>query len=419
MTSRGKYLSIEACQVRGIVACFILLQLISPAWPADPTGVNPFHGRDLESAHGETALMRGKSPRNDGFSHQYWRMKTPLRGNLIVTDVLLPADRWHLWDGQPVQNFDISKQTPENYHESHNHHQSLLSEVINATPGVNGIPIWGDGTAVVNGANVWGGFFSARSACNPSDLIGKYLPKGLDRGCSADFDAQLTGLEVDVLNDGKPGVYPNKAKHGIQIVGFGNPNGQALSVIVENFDREPQFRRGQFESILYAQNSLHPEYGRFIVMDFDKAKIGLDMRSPLFSGGAMDFRTEGVGTGVLLGSGASGEIYGGLRWPGSHDPGQWLSLRLGNGGYRVVSNDNRHELVAIDNHGGIYLNGDVYLNGKRVSATNLVDWEIRLSVKYLIFAIVAGSLLFIVGNVVLVRFLVGAALRHKNISGVK
>jgi hypothetical protein len=338
-------------------------------------------------------------------------MKTPLRGNFTVSDVILPSDRWHTWDGHPIRRFDVTKQTPENYHDSHNHYQNLMSEVINATAGANGIPIWGDGAAVVNGASVWGGFFSARSGCASEGLISTYLPKDLDKGCGAEFDAQLTGVEVDVLNAGKPGVYPNKAKHGVQIVGFGNPNGQAVSVISENFDREPQFRRGQFESVLYAQNSLQPEYGRFIVMDFEKAQIGLDMRRPLFSRGAMDFHSSGVGTGILLESGKSGEIYGGQRWPGKADQSDWLTTRLGGGGFRLVSNDDKREFIAVDNDGRIFVNGELYLNGRPVTTEQLLVGDSAIS-KRLLALLALVAILALVGlNYFLVQYLVRRSLR--------
>jgi hypothetical protein len=147
-------------------------------------------------------------------------------------------------------------------------------------------------------------------------------------------------------------------------------------------------------------------------MDFEKAHIGLDMRRPLFSGGAMDFRTEGPGSGILLNSGRSGEVYGGLRSPGFTDPRQWLSMRLGNGGYRVVSNDNMRELMAIDNDGGIYLNGDVYLNGTQISAESLTDREVRISVKVLALSILTVCLLLLGGNILLVRYLVKTTLRR-------
>ncbi len=392
----------------------VLLAALSatPVWGGGKDGGPVLPGRVMRHDQDETAVIRGRSPRADGLSYAYARMKTPLRGNLIVSDVLLPTDAWHTWDGRSVPRFDTRRQTPENYHESHNHYQNVLSEVINATAGANSIPLWGESVAAVGGANVWGGFFSARSRCEKDDLLGRYLPPDLERGCGRDFDAQLTGLEVDVLNAGKPGVYPNKAKHGVQIVGFGNPNGQALSVIAENFNREPPFRRGQFESILYAQNSLHPDYGRFIVMDFDRASIGLDMRRPLFTGGAMDFHSAGVGTGLLLDSGRSGELYGGRRWPGQAPDHGWLTARLGTGGLRVVSHDDTREWVAIDNNGGIYLNGDVYLNGARLIAGSPPASAAGVSRRPLILGALAASLLLLGVNVVLTRYLVRRALRR-------
>ncbi len=384
------------------VSCIVVLAVPTMGSAGD----SPLPGRTVRSFGDETVISRGRSPRADGLIYQYQNLQTPLRGNLSISDVLLPTDVWRLWNGRPTHRFDLTKQTPENYHGSHNHYQGVLSEVINATSGANGVPFWGDGNAVVNGANVWGGFFSARSSCAKGELVAGYLPKNLERGCGPDFDAQLTGIEVDVLNAGKPGVYPNKAKHGVQIVGFGNPNGQAISVISEYFDREPPFRRGQFESILYAQNSIQPKYGRFIVMDFEEAQIGLDMRKPLFSGGAIDFRSEGIGTGILLDSGQSGEVYGGLRWPGFADKKKWLSLRLGTGGYRIVSNDNRRELLAIDNNSGIYLTGNVYLNGTKISSMLPDGGNIVISKRQLATAVIAVLILMALMNLIMLRFLV-------------
>lgn len=81
--------------------------------------------------------------------------------------------------------------------------------------------------------------------------------------------------------------------------------------------------------------------------------------------------TEQVGTGILFNEGRSGEIYGGLRWTKfEEDKNGWLTLRLGEGGIRIVSNDNTKEILAIDNHGGIYLNGDVFVNSKKMKMNN-------------------------------------------------
>ena len=73
------------------------------------------------------------------------------------------------------------------------------------------------------------------------------------------------------------------------------------------------------------------------------------------------------GTGLILNEGQSGEIYGGLRWPEFADKSEWLTIKAGTGGVKIVSHDGKKELIAVDNFGGIYLNGDVYINGTKVN----------------------------------------------------
>ena len=169
-----------------------------------------------------------------------------------------------------------------------------------------------------------------------------------------------------MLNGGKPGVFPNKSKVGLQVVGFGNPNSMAMEVRSEDTDKDvpAEKRRGVWESGIYFKNSI-ADYGRLIVADFDKAKMGFDFRKSLFREGIMQARSEGVGTGIILNEGKSGEIYGGLRWNESDDKRNWISIRNGQGGARIVSNDNTKEIFAVDNDGGVYINGDVYINGQK------------------------------------------------------
>lgn len=325
----------------------------------------------------ETVITRGKTPRNDGLFYQYFKMTNPLRSNFIFSDVLTPSDTWYTWKGQPIERVDTSKTTPENYHHGHNHYQNILSEVLNFTRGANAVPIWGDGFAAAHGANAWGGFMSARSACGEGGLMPRYVPPGLDRGCGEGFDAQLTGLEVDVLNGAKPGVFPNMAKHGVQVVGFGNPNSHALSVIVENFNREPEFQRGHFESILYAQSSLHPDYGRFMVTDFDKSMMGFDFRRTLFTQGAMVFRSEGAGTGIVVNNGHSGELYG--------DAQAHLNLRMGDAGFQLVSNDGSRTPLTVTSAGQTELRGDVRMSqDAQVAGNLLVSGNVQVSGEVLV-----------------------------------
>jgi hypothetical protein len=256
------------------------------------------------------------------------------------------------------------------------------------------VALWGDSRAIADKSKAWGGFFSARA--NYQDFqkpdYAPYVPEGLNLDYGEEFDAQLIGIEVDVLNEAKPGVWPNMSKVGVQIVGFANPNSMAIEVRCEDTDRDVPQRRGVFESALYVKNSL-ADYGRMIVADFQKAKIGIDFRQPLFSEGAIALRSEQIGTGIVYNNGRSGELYGGRRWPGFEDERNWLSMRAGTGGVRVVSHDNTKELLAIDNHGGIYLWGDLYLNDKKATIGALqasVAAAPHAWVQWVVFALMAA-----------------------------
>jgi hypothetical protein len=137
------------------------------------------------------------------------------------------------------------------------------------------------------------------------------------------------------------------------------------------------------------------------------------MRKPLFSQGAMDFHSQGVGTGIMLDSGKSGEVYGGSRWPGFEDKREWLTARLGVGGYRLVSNDNTRELMAVDNQGGIYLNGDLYLNGEKFTGAAPGGGAIHIAKKTALLGLVVGGIMLLTLNFILVRYLVRATLRRE------
>lgn len=340
-------------------------------------------------------ILRGNTPLKDGLNAWYYGLETALGGHVYIGDVIDKNAQFRNYKGESVELHKANKETAENYENQHNHYQNLFVQTINKVDNVNAVSIWGDSTSIVNGAKSWGGFFSARSACRyyaQGGVLSKYGDHSPEN-CE-NHDNQLIGIEIDVLNNSKPGVFPNMSKTGLQVVGFGNPNSMAIEVRSEDTDRLTPGKapRGAFESAFYIKNSIQPEYGRLIVADFAQAKIGLDFRQPVFTEGAMQFRTAGVGTGLVANEGRSGEIYGGERWQGGKDKTGWLSARLGDGGFRVVSNDNTKEMMAIDNHGGIYLNGDLYLNGAKVSSVPnpWLDW------RFLSFA-----LAFTLGNLVI------------------
>ncbi len=65
--------------------------------------------------------------------------------------------------------------------------------------------------------------------------------------------------------------------------------------------------------------------------------------------------------------GTAGVIMEAPRDPESADNSNWLTIQNGEAGTRIVTNESQ-EIIAVDNFGGIYLNGDVYLNGKLLDA---------------------------------------------------
>jgi hypothetical protein len=321
--------------------------------------------------------VTGQHPRLNGVWPQYTGLETALGKNVVITSAVTDSTRFENWQGKTMPTHDLSKQTPDNYDSTHNHYQNLLSEVWNSKSDANAVSIWGDATAIAQGSGVWGGFFSARSNYKLyiSDFAKKRsAPAGLElkEYKESEYDAQLVGIEIDILNGGKPGVYPNKSKTGLQIVGFGNPNSMAIEVRCEDTDKDTKSRRGVWESGIYFKNSMAP-YGRLIVADFDESKMGFDFRRSLFTEGIMQAKTNQIGTGIIYNEGKSGELYGGSRWGDVNEGSQWLSLRAGTGGLRVVSQDNTKELISVDNYGGIYLNGDVYINGKKLSDLLILD----------------------------------------------
>lgn len=323
------------------------------------------------------SLVHDKHPRKVGVWPQYFGMQTRLRGRHYFSDIILPGDEWETYDGKKAAVVDLAEQTPENYHQTHNHYQNVMSEVWNFVPHTNAISFWGDSCALAHGSAAWGAFVSARSAyispeTNENVHLAKAMPEGFSLPPRDEFDAQLCGLEVDVLNSGKEGVFPNKAKHGIQVVGFGNPNSHAFSVICENFDCPPEQRKGQFEAGMYFQNSIRPDIGRLLVADFDKAQMGLDFRKSIFGWGAMQLNAPHPGNGIIFGEGRDGEIYSGPRHLEAPEDKTWMTMRMGSEGFRILSADGARELLLIDTYGGIYLNGDIYVNGRKPSVFDRV-----------------------------------------------
>lgn len=200
------------------------------------------------------------------------------------------------------------------------HHQTFLSEVLSFKRNTNAVAIWGDGGARVNDARVWGGFFSARS------------------GLKAWEDAQLVGLEVDVLNGGQPGVHPNKSKVGIQVVGFGQVNSNALEVLSEN-EKSGQFMNG----VNIKAGAIH-RTGTVFGVEPQQTTIGLNMQYSKFRDSAI-LLSEGAPITFRQKNGKDAKVY-------RAEDGT-LVLQAGNGGLRIESPDGK-VLLDMGNHGEFY-----------------------------------------------------------------
>ncbi len=326
----------------------------------------PVAGREAEPD--DLQLIDENSSLSTGRLYHYENLATPLGGRYYIADVLAPGHEWRTWDGNPTSVFDLGDQTAENYDSEHNHYQTLLVDLTNTQPHANGIPFWSNAAAVTDGALAWGGFMSARSTCSRAAVVNidSSIPTSATESgaCPEDFDAQLIGLEVDVLNEGKPGVFGNQAKHGLQVVGFGNPNSHAISVIAHGFDLPEGQQSGQFETLLYSQKSIHPEYGRLIVSDQATAMLGLDLDQTVFTDGAIAIKSENIGQGIRFNDVAGGEIFAGQRWPATEFAGsEWLTVRSAREGLRLVSTDATREFLVWDENGTLTINADLVVNG--------------------------------------------------------
>ncbi len=301
-------------------------------------GPVPAHVRVLDLRYGDGInLVRGNHARLEGIWGQYAHLSTGLRQNLILSDVIRPDATVTDWRSQPKEYSPLEYTTPEEYAHRHNHYQNFLSEVWNFNPNINGVAIWGDSGAWVPGAKAWGAFFSARSWPLFWD---KYEPENRPPFKVEDFDAQLVGIEVDVLNAGKPwlGWRPEHgqqwAKTGVQIVGFGKANTQAIEIRSEDSESPDwQNRKGVWHAAMVVYNSLDPKDGRVLFGLFEHAGVGIDFDRPLFSQGALRFRTEAKGQGLVMNNGKGGELYA--------DRAEITTIAAGRGGFQILTAEGR------------------------------------------------------------------------------
>lgn len=201
------------------------------------------------------------------------------------------------------------------------HYQTFIGEVISQRADTNAVAIWGDASAVANNTKVWGGFFSARSA-------------------PASGDSQLVGVEIDVLNAGLPGVYPNHSKVGLSIVGFGNQNTNAIDIHTEGNGK------GRFTNGIAFTPGAIADDGTVIGVAPQSARLGIDFTNSMFSDSLMLVSPNNKIT---------------FRDPGRYDAAiyrdqfdnGYLVLQAGQGGLRITTAQNTENLLIVKPDGDI------------------------------------------------------------------
>jgi hypothetical protein len=327
--------------------------ILDPSVKKGPMPVRPNHNTRIVDLRysGGVNMVRGNHPRLEGIWPQYSNLNTGLGRNFIVTDVLPYDAKVETWKGEPIAPNPANKnraQDSQEYSNTHNHYQNLLSEVWAFSPTVNAVALWGDSGSFYPGAKSWGGFLSARSW--PVHWQ-EYVPEGTPGFDDKDFDAQLVGLEVDVLNGGLDhGAISKKigmplSKSGIQIVGFGKRNTAAIEIRSEDTDdigKKPDERRGTWHYGIIAYNSLNTD-STFLLSATPAGKTGADFSMTDYSDSALKIKSNGPKTGISFNKYQGGELY---------SESDRLVARMGKQGLSVVSADG-DEVVRIDNSGVI------------------------------------------------------------------
>ena len=316
-------------------------------------------------------IVRGNHPRLEGIWPQYSGLQTGLRDNLVLTDVIAPDAQVTNWQSEPQNYRPTAFTTTAAYHNNHNHCQNFLSEMWSFNPSVNAVAIWGDSGAFVPGAKSWGGFFSARSWPVYWD---KYVPENRPAFAEKDFDAQLVGIEVDVLNAGMNAGDPNSklSKTGVQIVGFGKRNTDALEIRCEDSDAPAgATRKGQFNEAITVYNGLAPD-GKVLDGLIEGGAVGVDFSRPVFTDGALKIHSLARGNGIIFNASAGGEIYSESGIDAKDD----LVLRAGAGGLKILSQSGALAL-AVDPNGAVHFGTAMVQDADAGSAVGRMEITLR------------------------------------------
>lgn len=200
--------------------------------------------------------------------------------------------------------------------------EAIYGLVENNSSTVNAVGIWGAGQSLAGKARVWGGFLTAASAYG------------------ADKDAQLVGLEVDVVNHSRAGISPNASKVGIQVVGIGEAE---VTNGIEILAAGPALWNN---GILISDHAIS-ENGTIIgVSQSSPVKLGIDLSHTRFNQAAV-LVSNRAPVAFRSKSGADAGVYTDDFGNGS------LVLRAGQDGLRITNNQDTRNLVVIQEDGSL------------------------------------------------------------------
>jgi len=155
-------------------------------------------------------------------------------------------------------------------------------------------------------------------------------------------DAELIGLEVNVLNAMLPGIYPNKSKVGVRVVGFGNTTTTAFQV----FPDKPGTNSGRFQNILAVDPATLTRDGTVFGIGPQQAKIGLNLQGSQFSDSAILLSSKNSITFRETGK-ADARIYRDNIQDGH------LVLQAGPSGLRITNSADKRNLIYIHADGTV------------------------------------------------------------------
>lgn len=84
-----------------ILLCFNLI-FVRNVYANNHDQLDHDNNRNLESN------INVKSPRKDGIWIQYFPLRTALRKNVVLSDIITPSSKWENWEGKEVNVHDTN-----------------------------------------------------------------------------------------------------------------------------------------------------------------------------------------------------------------------------------------------------------------------------------------------------------------------